>query len=209
MIRRNTWITLWAFGVVLFVALFVRVRQQAEPGPTPSASPEPLWQVESGEIASLTIEDLQAGTVLQLERDPEELWQIVLPEPLPADPARVERAVSWISAPAPRAELLDTLDLAAFELDQPQYRVEIVLKSGERHEFSVGRVSPTGDSRYASSPGRPGVQILSLVGLEEVLNLAADLLPTPTPTVTPTPTPDPALVVTPTPGGAAEGTPTP
>ncbi|MGH2620599.1 MAG: DUF4340 domain-containing protein, partial [Anaerolineales bacterium] len=126
-----------------------------------------------------------------------------------ADPARVERAMSWISAPTPRAELLEALDLTAFELDQPQFRVEIVLKNGERHEFSVGRASPTGDSRYASSPDRAGVQILSLVGLEEVLNLAADLLPTPTPTVTPSPTVDPAAVTTPTPNGAGEGTPEP
>ena len=209
MIRRNTWITLAAFGVVLIAAILVRQGQQAEPEPTPSASLEPLWQVESSEIVSLTVEDLQAGTVLQLERDPEDLWQIVLPETLPADPARVERAVSWISAPTPRAEVLEALDLTAFELDQPHYRVEIVLKNGERHEFSVGRVSPTGDSRYASSPDRPGVQILSLVGLEEVLNLATDLLPTPTPTVTPSPTLDPAAVTTPTPGGGGEGTPEP
>ena len=223
MIRRNTWITLGAFGVVLIAAILVRQRQQAEPEPTPSASLEPLWQVESSAIASLTVEDLQAGTVLQLERDPEDLWQIVLPEALPADPARVERAVSWLSAPTPRAELLDPLDLGAFELDQPQYRVEIVLRSGERHEFSVGRASPTGDSRYASTPGRPGVQILSLVGLEEVLNLATDLLPTATPEPTPSPSlapetgtpttpgpsPEAGTTGTPPPSGGEEGTPEP
>jgi len=223
MIRRNTWITLGVFGVVLIAAIFVRLRQQAEPEPTPAASLEPLWQVESSEIATLTVEDLQAGTVLQLERDPEDLWQIVLPEALPADPGRVERAVSWISAPTPRAEVLAALDLTAFELDQPHYRVEIVLRDGERHEFSVGRTSPTGDSRYASTPDRPGVQILSLVGLEEVLNLAADLLPTPTPEPTPSPSPAPTTgtpttpgpspeagtTETPSPSGGAEGTPTP
>ncbi len=223
MIRRNTWIALGVFGLVLVAAILVRQGQQAEPEPTASASIEPLWQVESSEIVSLTVEDLQAGTVLQLERDPEDLWQIVLPETLPADPARVERAVSWISAPTPRADLLDVIDLAAFELDQPQYRVEIVLRNGERHEFSVGRASPTGDSRYASSPGRAGVQILSLVGLEEVLNLAADLLPTPTlaPTpspslepetgtpATPRPSPEPGATITPTQASGGEGTPEP
>jgi len=223
MIRRNTWITLGVFGLVLVAAILVRQQQQAEPTPTPSASIAPFWQVESSEIVSLTVEDLQAGTVLQLERDPEDLWQIVVPETLPADPARVERAVAWLSAPTPRAEVLDAIDLTAFELDQPQFRVEIVLSNGERHEFSVGRPAPTGDSRYASSPGRAGVQILSLVGLEEVLNLAADLLPTPTPEPTPSPSlapetgtpttpgpsPGPETTQTPTPGGGPEVTPTP
>lgn len=209
MIRRNTWITLGVFGVVLIGAILVRQRQQAEPTPTPSASLEPLWQVESSDIVGLTVEDLQAGTVLLLERDPEDLWQIVLPETLPADPARVERAVAWLSAPTPRAEVLDSIDLTAFELDQPEFRVEIVLSNGERHEFSVGRQSPTGDSRYASSPGRLGVQILSLVGLEEVLNLAIDLLPTPTPTMTPSPSPEPGATSTPTQAIGGEGTPEP
>lgn len=209
MIRRNTWITLGVFGLVLVAAILVRQRQQAEPAPTPSASLEPLWQVESSDIVGLTVEDLQAGTVLQLERDPEDLWQIVLPETLPADPARVERAVAWLSAPTPRAEVLDSIDLTAFALDQPEFRVEIVLSNGERHEFSVGRQSPTGDSRYASSPGRLGVQILSLVGLEEVLNLAIDLLPTPTPTMTPSPSPEPGATITPTQGIGGEGTPEP
>ena len=209
MIRRNTWITLGVFGLVLVAAILVRQREQAEPTPTRSASLEPLWQVESSDIVSLTVEDLRAGTVLQLERDPEDLWQIVLPETLPADPARVERAVAWLSAPTPRAEVLDSIDLTAFALDQPEFRVEIVLSNGERHEFSVGRQSPTGDSRYASSPGRLGVQILSLVGLEEVLNLAIDLLPTPTPTMTPSPSPEPAETITPTQGIGGEGTPEP
>jgi hypothetical protein len=209
MIRRNTWITLGVFGLVLVAAILARQRQQAEPTPTPSASLEPLWQVESSDIVGLTVEDLQAGTVLQLERDPEDLWQIVLPETLPADPARVERAVAWLSAPTPRAEVLDSIDLTAFALDQPEFRVEIVLSNGERHEFSVGRRSPTGDSRYASSPGRLGVQILSLVGLEEVLNLAIDLLPTPTPTMTPSPSPEPGATITPTQAIGGEGTPEP
>ena len=195
--------------MVLVAAILVRQQQQAEPTPTPSASIAPFWQVESSEIVSLTVEDLQAGTVLQLERDPENLWQIVVPETLPADPARVERAVAWLSAPTPRAEVLGAIDLTAFELDLPQFRVEIVLSNGERHEFSVGRAAPTGDSRYASSLGRPGVQILSLVGLEEVLNLAIDLLPTPTPTMTPSPSAEPGASITPTPSGGADGTPEP
>jgi len=209
MIRRNTWITLGVFGLVLVAAILVRQRQQAEPTPTPSASLEPLWRVESSDIVSLTVEDLRAGTVLQLERDSEDLWRIVEPETLPADPARVERAVAWLSSPTPRAEVLDAIDLTAFALDQPEFRVEIVLSNGERHEFSVGRQSPTGDSRYASSPGRVGVQILSLVGLEEVLNLASDLLPTPTPTITPSPSPEPGATITPTQAIGGEGTPEP
>ncbi len=197
MIRKNTWITLAVFAGVLIAALAIGRLRQDEAVPTPVPAPNPLWAVESTDIVGLTVEDLQAGTILQLERDPEDLWRIVLPESLPADPSRVERAMSWLAAPTPRAELLDELDLAAFELDEPHYRVEIVLASGERHEFEVGRQAPTGDSHYVSTPGRTGVQIMSIVGLNEVLTLANDILPTATPEPTATSTPAPVSEETP------------
>jgi hypothetical protein len=209
MIRRTTWITLGVFGALLVAALVVRQQLESQPTPTVSPPPEPLWRVESADIATLTVENLKAGTVLQLTRDAGDLWQIVLPQAQPADAARVERAVAWVAAPTPRAALPDALQLADYGLEDPEFRVEIVMVSGERHEFSVGRTSPTGDSRYATTPGRSGVQILSLVGLEEVLNLEADLLPTatPEPTATPTPVPEAAQTVSATP--TAEGTPGP
>ena len=192
MIRRNTWITLGVFAAVLVATLTIGRLQQDEAVPTPAPAPEPLWEVGSADIVGLTVEALKAGTILQLQRDPEDLWRIVLPESLPADASRVERAVAWLAAPTPRAELLDELDLAAFELDEPHFRVEIVLASGERHGFEVGRQAPTGDSRYVFTPGRAGVQIMSIAGLDEVLTLASDILPTatPEPTVTSTAVPD-------------------
>ncbi len=140
-----------------------------------------MWSVASEEIVALVVENLEAGETIALERDSEDLWRIVSPQPGPTDAARVERAVSWLASPAPRTELHDISDLTPFQLSEPSYRVEITLEDGSKLSFSVGREAPTGGSRYVSVPERPGVLVVSNLGLQEVLNLQPDLLPTPTP----------------------------
>jgi hypothetical protein len=100
----------------------------------------------------------------------------------------VERALSWLASPAPRAELPDAIDLEPFQLDEPNYRVEITLRDGRTLGFLVGREAPTGGSRYVSLAGRAGVLVVSSFGLDEVLTLQRDLLPTPTPSPEPSAT---------------------
>ncbi len=142
--------------------------------------------MSSEDIVALIIEDFEAGGAMEVRRDADQLWHIVSPESAPADAARVERAISWLAAPSPRAEVLEVTDLSAFHLDNPRYRVEIVLNDGTRLGFQVGRESPTGGSTYLAVPGRPGVVVVSNFGLEEVLTLREDLLITPSPEAQPT-----------------------
>ncbi|HEX9674452.1 MAG TPA: DUF4340 domain-containing protein [Anaerolineales bacterium] len=202
MIRKTTWIVLAAFGVVLLAAFLLNSsRDESAPVETTPA-PQPLWTVASEEIVGLIVEDLQAGETIELERDPEDLWHIVSPRPGAADPARVERAVSWLASPAPRAEIPEATDLQPFQLDEPNYRIEVRLADGSKRTFSVGREAPTGGSRYVSLPGRVGVLVVTSFGLDEVLTLHRDLLPTPTPEPTLEPTltePVPGLSGTPLP----------
>ena len=201
MVRRSTWIVVAAFGVVLLAAFLLNPsRQQAEPAET-TPTPMPMWTVASDEIVGLVVENLQAGERIELVRDPVDLWRTVSPVAGPADAARVEQAVSWLAAPSPRAELPEVTDLAPFELAEPVYRVEVSLRDGRRLSFSVGREAPTGGSRYVSLEGRSGVLVVSSFGLEEVLTLQPDLLPTPTPSAVPTEVPTEAPAATPAPSG--------
>jgi hypothetical protein len=185
MIRRNTWIALGAFGLLVMAALIVNRSATVEPEDASTQSPEPIWRLESSDIVGLIVEDLRQQTLIELARDEEQLWRLVGPEQVPADAGRVERAVSWLASPAPRAELFDTLDLAAFELDEPHFRIEILTGDGSRLSLDIGREAPTGGSRYAMTEGRLGVLLLSTAGLDEVLELESDLLATPTPEATP------------------------
>ncbi len=143
--------------------------------------PQPLWSVQSEDIVAVVVEDFGSGEILEVHREVDELWGVVSPNAGPADADRVERAVSWLASPSPRAEVLDVIDLSAFQLDRPRYRVEIVLRDGSRNTFQVGRQSPTGGSSYVLVPGRVGVAVVSDLGLEEVLTLRDDLLVTPSP----------------------------
>ena len=180
MIRKKTWILLASFGVVLAAYLVFDAVQSDGLSVEVTPSPEPLWSVASEDIVGVVVEDLEALESLELMRDEEQLWQIIEPDLGPADAARVERAVSWLTSPSPRSEILDVPDLAAFQLEAPLFRVELLMADGEKLSFDIGRESPTGGARYVSVPGRPGVFTFSTFGLDEVLTLREDLLATPT-----------------------------
>jgi len=171
MVRRNTWIALAVFAAVVLSAVILNQTQKEQPPPAVTPEPDPLWSIQSADIVALTVEDLAASNVLQFERSVEYLWRMVGQEPGEADVASVERAVSWLSAPSPRDQLTNFDDLSDFQLDAPDYRVEIELASGDRLSFTVGRETPTGGSRYIASPNAEGIWIVSSLGLDEVLGL--------------------------------------
>lgn len=200
MIRRQTGIALLVFVALVIVAVLLGRRPEADASDqTPTPTPEPFWSLESSDIVGLTVENLRTGELIELERDEQDLWRIIRPESMPADPARVERAVSWLAQPRPRTEIAEAADLAPFELDDPHYRVSARTASGESYQMTIGREAPTGGSRYASSDRRPGVWVFSTVGLDEVLQLQPDLLPSPSPepTATASLTPEPTAQATP------------
>ena len=183
MVRRTTWITLAVLVTVILTAVILNQTQNQQSPPAVTPEPDPLWSVASEDIVALTVEDLTASNLLQFERSAEELWRMVLPQQGEADIASVERAVSWLSAPSPRAQLTEVDDLSVFQLDAPDYRVELELSSGERLSFIVGRETPTGGSRYIASPDVEGIWIISTFGLDEVLGLLefTELAPTEAP----------------------------
>lgn len=205
MIRRQTGIVVLVFFAVLIVALVIARPEAAELDQTPTAAPEPVWSIESSDIVGITVESLREEQILTLEREEGVLWRMTQPQAMAVDAARVERAASWLAEPSPRAEIFDALDLSAFELDEPHYRITVQTAQGGSLELTVGREAPTGGSRYAQFNDRLGVLVFSTVGLDEVLQLGPELIPTPTPEPTPTltETPDP----TPQPGEAATEAP--
>ncbi|MEE9216600.1 MAG: DUF4340 domain-containing protein [Anaerolineales bacterium] len=171
MIRRNTWIAIGVLAVTVILALVLN--QTEEPGVAlePTPAPQSLWAVSTDEIVAITVEDRAAGRVLKFERSAEDLWKMIGPDEGPTDAARVERAASWLSSPSPQAQLFDIENLEEFGLIAPEYRVQMLLANGSQLEFSVGRETPTGSSRYVISPRIDGILIMSSLGLGEVLGL--------------------------------------
>lgn len=187
MIRRNTWIVLAAFLGLLGVYLWWS-SQAAQPADELIPTPAPLWQVTPDQIRAILVEDLVSGSRVSAQRDAEAGWLVTDPAGAVQDAGRVERASTWLQAPVPRSDLGPQSDLEPFGLLSPSYRVTVTLAGGTDLVLEVGRDTPTGSSRYVSFVGRPGVLVFSTSGLEEVLGLLVELIPTPTPTITATPT---------------------
>ncbi|HET7010078.1 MAG TPA: DUF4340 domain-containing protein [Anaerolineales bacterium] len=199
MIRKTTWILLALFGVsILAIVLWsARGEQPGSAEATPAAAP--LWTVDSASIRSIRLEDTGSGTLVEVERHPEEAWHLVQPTVGPADAGRVERAASWLASPQPRGVVEAGGDWAAFGLDVPAKRITVTLDDGAQHMVEVGRTDPTGAVMYARIPGGAQVYLMSKFGLDEVLGLldsvpVAELTATPQSTA---PTVSPAATTTP------------
>lgn len=199
MIRRTTWVLVG----VLVAAVAGTVWWSNRPPAVPSdqtPTPEPVWQVDSSTIQSIRIEDLEGGTIVEVERNAVEAWHLVQPTPGPADAGRVERGATWLALPQPHSILHDVQDLAAFGLDQPSKKIVVIFQDGSQQELAVGRTDPTGSVIYVQASGSTDVLLFNAFGLDEVLGLLD-----PIPTAPPTATPSPAVTATPVPPAATPG----
>lgn len=188
MFRRNTWITLAVFLVLLVAAVWwTRSGQDrvgsADATPTQTA----LWEVAADQIVGIRVEYLTTGDMVYLERQEDGTWIVVQPEEGVITDDRVQRALDWLASPRPRTTIPDPADLLAFGLAEPATRVTIQLRDGEDRVFEVGADAPTGTTQYIRLPGQATVLVVSKYGLEDVLGLLEDVLPTPTPTATTAP----------------------
>jgi hypothetical protein len=181
MIKRRTWIFVALFGLVVLVSFLIRTSTDDDTSVEVVEQPDPLWSLSGSDIERLLVEDFQADRLLEVRRDENSLWWMEQPESREVDPARVERAVSWLIAPQPRSEIGLVENLSPYGLQNPAFKVTVVLKDGTELSFDVGRYSPTGGSRYLLMQGGSSIVLMSDFGLLEVLDLFGDLQVTPTP----------------------------
>lgn len=205
MIRRNTWITVGAFAVVLvFAVWWTRFRPQTTETGEATPTPEPIWELRASQIVGLRIEDLGAGTAVEIRRGAGDEWQMLEPADRSVAADRVGQAISWLEVPRPRSTIPAPQDLADFGLAEPQRRLTVTLDDGSTRVLEVGNETPTGTMTYARVPDSSEVLAVSKYGLDEVLGLLDELLATLTPTVTPTG----AEAATPAPVASASPSPT-
>jgi len=196
MIRRTTWILIGLLAAAVVGALaWTRRTPPAETDLTPT--PAAIWEVDSASIQSIRLEDAVSGSVVEVERNPEEAWHLVQPTPGPADAGRVERSAAWLALPRPAGVLRDVEDLAAFGLDEPAIKIVVVFQDGSRKELNIGHTDPTGSVVYVQEPDSRDILLIRRFGLDEVLGLLD-----PIPLAAPTATSTPAETATPAPAGA-------
>ncbi len=207
MIRRNTWITLTVFIVLLGAAIWwTRSGQGAASSTEATPTQTALWEVEADQIVEIRVEYLSTGDTVDLERQEDGTWAVLQPAEGTVTEARVQQALDWLAAPRPRTTIADPADLLDFGLTEPVSRVTIRLADGDERVFEVGAEAPTGTTQYVRLPGQASVLVVSKYSLDGVLSLLEDVLPTPTATQTATETGSPPA---PDATSVAPGTPEP
>ena len=210
MIKRNTWILLVLFAVLVGFALFQKFNPASEE-PAEDATPtetvaavEFLFPAEEGVVTSILIESKE-GELIGVERGAEG-WVVTKPVEANADQGPVEAAASQSTA----LTILERLDIdpAAAGFASPAYTITIGFAGGKVFTAQIGDETPIGSGYYARKDGGD-VLVITKDGLDALLNLLwyspALATETPLPSETPTPTSTPSESAT----LEATATPTP
>jgi len=185
MIKRNTWILLAAFAVLLLAAVYLQRSgglATGEEEATPTVEQQQLRDVDADGISSFQIEDAQ-GKVVAVERDAQGAWTLTEPPAEKTDSAKVDSAMASLAS----LEVLNTLEtdlaLEVVGLANPIYTLQMGLADGGQHVIEVGEATPTGTGYYTRMDGGAPVVISKFA-----VDSAAELLTTPPIIATETPT---------------------
>lgn len=187
MIRRNTWIALGLFLVVLVVAVWW-TRSDTDQAVEATPTPAPLWELAATDVVAIEVIDLGDGSRVRARRQPGAGWQLEEPPADWADGGRIERAVTSLLIVLPAGQL-EADDRGQYGLAAPAYRLRLELTDGSTRTLELGRQAPTGAIWYGQTA--PDQAILQI--RQAVVQDSLDLLETPpiaTPTATWTPTPE-------------------
>ena len=201
MIRRNTWIVLAIFVVLVGVYWFVqRQNENVAQSTTPTPSAQPVFVTALDTVQSVSVED-SAGKIVAIEKDSQGNWNLTEPEPGPADQEQAGTIVSQVSNLRSLTIIGTPPPMDVVGLDTPAYIVTIKTVDGSQQLAKIGTLTPTSSGYYVEPEGGP----LMVVTKSAIDGLVAHLenppFP-PTPTVEPSPTPVEGTVepaVTPTP----------
>lgn len=180
MIRRSTWITLGVFVILLFFAIFWTRLRPEEPAPEATPTLEPLWIALPSDIVGVKVEDLEAGKIVELQKDEDGIWNQVTPIQGPANTEFIEITINWLAAPVAKRELVIEGDLAQFGLCEPKGKITVNLTDGAEQVLLIGDDTVIGSMTYVIMPSSSKVLLLSKVDVDSTLVLV-DLLLSPTP----------------------------
>ena len=199
MIRRNTWILIVLFVVLVGAAFYLqnqKAKQAASATPT-SSSAFVFNTAIDGNPTDIKIESSIGGTV-EVARDSSGSWIVKSPVAMGADQAGAEAAATQIGA----LKILGDFQLGpdVVGLDKPSYTITVVFSSGKTHTLLVGSVNPIQTGYYTQLDGGK-TQVVDKPGLDSLLGIVTNppYAQTLTPTVTPTAFVPPTETSTPAP----------
>jgi hypothetical protein len=184
MIRRNTWILLALFVVLLGAVWFIQ-RSKTINGvtSTPISVENFLFKNISESITSLRVQDTKSNVVV-LDRDPSGSWILKEPAGKPTDAGLAEQTMSQLASLSAVTEITQTQDLNAYGVATPVYTITVTLSGGLQRTALVGNETPT-SSGYYVLVDKSSLVIVSKYGMDAFLNVLSNPPILVTPTVTP------------------------
>lgn len=185
--RRSTIIYLVLFAIVLGAAYYFNNRAEtAEAEATPEATLPPieyLFTSADGLPTRIRIES-KDGEVVEVARNAENAWALILPIEAAADQGSVEAAAGQVSTMR-ILERVPGLAPEAAGLADPEYTMTFQFSGGMERNIQIGVLTPTERGYYARAEDGE-VLIVSVSAVDSLLGLLMN------PPYAPTTTPPPA-----------------
>ncbi len=186
MIRRNTWIVLGIFAILLAGAWLYQRSQNGEVAQaTPTAGVSLLFEPGERTITALRISNNE-GTSVAMTLDPAGVWELAEPGGEPADENRVQSAVSQAGQLRILAPVESAIDRGTIGLDPAQYTVEVTYSDGVEAKAYFGDETPTASGYYAYLQDNQRLQVVNKFSVDSLLALLTDppiAVPTSLPTL--------------------------
>lgn len=213
--RTGTWVTIVLLAIAVGAAFYINRQAETTAEETLTLTPEATEQAfvfDSGSVLNAIEVNPAEGAAVELKRNAENAWALILPEKTEADQGLAEAAASQVSALGIITEVSEATTLSDFGLEDPAYIINLGFEGGTSNVLKVGDLTPSQNGYYVQLDDET-VYVVGRAGIDALINLtlAPPYLntPTPSPTATltalPTETPAPGTETTSTP----EASPTP
>lgn len=172
--RRSTIVYILLFALVLGAAYYFNNRAETADITIETETAEPieyLFSPADGLPTRIHIES-KGGEVVEVKRNAENAWVLILPDEAAADQGSVEAAAGQVST----MRILERLpDLApeAVGLDNPEYTMTFQFTSGVERIVSIGVVTPT-ESGYYARTEESEILIVSKSAVDSLLGLLTE-----------------------------------
>jgi len=194
MIRRNTWIALVIFAVLLAATLYwqqTRGSRVEQPEEDTSQESSVVFDVGGAQVVGVTVQG-SAGKTLRLVKDSESNWRMTVPVENAAENSAVETAITQLLGSTTSTYLSSTTPLEDLGLAVPDKYIVLDLEDGRQVIINIGKITPTGSGYYVLTSDRK-IVVVSTYSLDTVFKLLEN------PPIQPTPTPEVVPEITPTP----------
>ncbi|NWG34091.1 MAG: hypothetical protein HXY42_06580 [Chloroflexi bacterium] len=172
--RRSTSVYVLVFILLTGVYLYLNSRPETPDTDTAEPTTEPieyLFQAEDGLPTGIRIES-KAGEVVEVARNTENAWELILPETAAADQGSVEAAAIQVTT----IRILDRIPGLAPEavgLETPEYTMSFKFTGGTQRNIEIGVLTPTQSGYYTRGEGLE-VLIVSKSAVDALLQLLAN-----------------------------------